>query len=71
MITSSFHLSVSDEDLIETIVRMLNTKANYEAATLLRRCRARFEETGYDNWNGGTYTFTLYVQVSPEAFVLL
>ncbi len=69
--TSSCHLSVSDEDLIETIVRMLNTKANYEAATLLRRCRARFEETGYDNWNGGTYTFTLYVQVSPETFVLL
>jgi hypothetical protein len=71
MITSSCHLSVSDEDLIETIVRMLNTKANYEAATLLRRCRALFEETGYDNWNGGTYTFTLYVQVSPETFVLL
>ena len=71
MTTSSCHLSVSDEDLIETIGRMLNTKANYEAATLLRRCRARFEETGYDNWNGGTYTFTLYVQVSPETFVLL
>ena len=71
MTTSSCRLSVSDEDLIETMVRMLNTQTNYEAAALLRRCRARFEETGYDNWDGGTYSFTLYVHVSPETFVLL
>jgi hypothetical protein len=29
------------------------------------------EETGYDIWNGGTYSVTLYVQVAPETSTLL
>jgi len=43
----------------------------HEAASLLRKCRARFEETGYDNWNGGPHSITFYVQVAPETYVLL
>src|SRR3984957_6779313 len=71
MTKSDSHLSVSDEEIVETLHRMLNAGEKHEAATLLRKSRTRFEETGYDNWNGGTYSITLYVQVAPETFTLL
>ena len=71
MAKSDSHLSVSDEEIVETLHRMLNAGEKHEAATLLRKSRTRFEETGYDNWNGGTYSITLYVQVAPETFTLL
>jgi hypothetical protein len=68
---SDSHLSVSDEEIVETLHRMLSAARKHEAATLLRKCRVRFEETGYDNWNGGTYSITMFVQVAPEIYTLL
>jgi len=68
---SNSHLPVTDEEIVETLHRMLTAGEQYEAASLLRKSRTRFEETGYDNWNGGTYSITLYVQVAPETFTLL
>jgi hypothetical protein len=68
---SNSHLPVTDEEIVETLHRMLSAGEQYEAASLLRKSRTRFEETGYDNWNGGTYSITLYVQVAPETFTLL
>jgi hypothetical protein len=71
MLPSTSRLPVSDEEIIETVHRMLSAGEKHEAASLLRKCRARFEQTGYDNWDGGTYTITLYIQVAPETFTLL
>jgi hypothetical protein len=68
---SKLRLPVGDEEIVETVHRMLIAARQHEAAGLLQKSRVRFEETGYDNWNGGTFTFTMYVQISPEAFVLL
>jgi len=68
---SNSHLPVTDEEIVETLHRMLTAGEQYEAASLLRKSRTRFKETGYDNWNGGTYSITLYVQVAPETFTLL
>jgi hypothetical protein len=65
MLPSESRLPITDEEVIETLYRMLIAGGRHEAASLLRKCRARFEETGYDNWNGGTHSITLYVHPHP------
>jgi hypothetical protein len=62
---------VDDEAVIDTLARMHAAAGEAEAASLLRTSRCRFEETGYDNWNGGTTTYTLYVDVAAETFIAL
>jgi hypothetical protein len=69
--SKSAGLAVSDEDVVETILRMLRSSDNSEAASLLRTSRWRFEQTGYDNWNGGTWTYTLYLEIAPEIYAAL
>jgi hypothetical protein len=71
MAESQSHLPVSDEEIVHTLRRMLNAGGKYEAASLLQKCNARFVEGDYDNWNGGTYSITLYIQVAPQTFALL
>src|ERR1035437_292129 len=68
---SNCGLAVQDEEIVETLIRMLIAGDHLEAASLLKRCHVRFEQTDYDNWNGGTLTYTLFVQVSPETYTLL
>jgi hypothetical protein len=68
---SNSGLSVSDEEVLETVVRMLNAVGEVEAATLIRRGRCRFEQTGYDNWNGGTYFYTLFIEIDAETYTVL
>lgn len=62
---------VDDEAVIDTVARMHAAAGEAEAAGLLRTSRCRFEETDYDNWNGGTTTYTLYVDVAAETFIAL
>jgi hypothetical protein len=64
-------LSVSDEEVLETVVRMLNAAAEVEAATLVRAARCRFEQTGYDNWNGGTHIYTLFIEIDAATYAVL
>lgn len=64
-------LSVSDDEVLETVARMLNAAGEVEAATLVSGGRCRFEETGYDNWNGGTHLYTLFVEVDAETYAIL
>jgi hypothetical protein len=71
MAESQSHLPVSDEEIVDTLHRILNASGKYQAASLLRRCNAHFVEGNYDNWNGGTYSIVLYIQVAPETFALL
>ncbi len=68
---SNAKLAATDEEIIETVLRMLKSSGMTEAASLLRTARWRFEETGYDNWNGGTWTFTLYIEIAPETYAVL
>lgn len=69
MMTLGF--SVEDEAILDTVARMHAAAGETEAAAILRSSRCRFEETGYDNWDGGTYTYTLYIEVAAETFVAL
>ena len=60
---------VDDEDVIETVLRMLRAQGETQAATLLRTSRCHFEQTDYDNLDGGTRIYTLFVEVAAETFV--
>lgn len=62
---------IEDDRIIETVVRLLRASGEAEAAAVLRTSRCRFAQTGYDNWDGGTAVYTLYVQVAPETHALL
>jgi hypothetical protein len=64
-------LSVPDEEILETVMRMLNSAGDAEAASLVRTGRCRFEQTGYDNWDGGTHIYTLFIEIAPETYAVL
>jgi hypothetical protein len=51
---------------LATVAAMLTAEGMDEAASLLKTGKFRVEETGYDNWNGGTTIFTVYLTVAPE-----
>ena len=39
-----------------------------KAASILREADASFEKTGFDNWNGGTDLYTLYLKIGPDEY---
>lgn len=63
--------SVDDEEILETVARMLRAGGAVEAAALLRASRSRFELTGRDNWDGGTNTYTLTIEIAAETLVAM
>jgi hypothetical protein len=61
--------SVDDEEVLETVARMLSASAAPECVSILKHSRIRFEQTGFDNWNGGTLIYTLILEIAAEVFV--
>ncbi|RAI35906.1 hypothetical protein CH340_04660 [Rhodoplanes serenus] len=47
---------------------MLDAEGMHDASSLLRRAEYRVDETGYDNWDGGTTIWTIYLFVEPAEF---
>ena len=43
------NLPIADDQIIETVVRLLRASGEAEAAAILRTSHCRFEQTGYDN----------------------
>jgi hypothetical protein len=41
------------------------------ACEVFENAKARIEETGYDNWNGGTYLSTLFLDLPLKVFALI
>ena len=50
---------------------MLDAEGMREASALLRLADSRVEETGYDNWDGGTTIWTIHLLVEPAEYALL
>ena len=50
---------------------MLAAEGMTDAAEILRVSAVKVEETGYDNWNGGTTIWTIYLLVEPVAYAQL
>lgn len=59
------------EPALATTARLLDAENLTQAAALLRAAQATFEQTGYDNWNGGTNIYTLWLRIAPEAYASL
>jgi hypothetical protein len=53
------------------LLRKLELKGLGEPVRLLRAGKTDLVEEGYDNWNGGQYYFTLYIDIPIELFVEL
>jgi hypothetical protein len=51
-------------------VRQLATAENHEALLdILNHSNISIQQTGYDNWNGGQYFYTVYLQLDIDQFV--
>lgn len=59
------------EPYLSTAAQMLATEGMHPAADLLRRAEPRLEPTGFDNWNGGTTIWTIYLEIDPSFFAQL
>lgn len=56
---------------ILTVTELFNADKDLELADLLRTSEITSEPTYYDNWNGGTTYYSIYVTVSVDRFVKL
>ncbi len=59
------------ENYLATVAQMLTAEGMDDAATLLREASARIEESGYDNWNGGTTIWTIYLTIPSTKYARL
>lgn len=56
------------EQLLATAHAMLQADAQHDTAKILREYSAQAEQTGYDNWNGGTEFWDIYFAVPVAEF---
>ncbi len=55
--------------IVYTVSELLKADKENELFEILSNSEVNVEETGYDNWNGGTYFFTIYLNADVESFV--
>lgn len=55
--------------IILTVTELFNADKDLELANLLRTSEISSEPTYYDNWNGGTTYYSIYVTISVDRFV--
>src|SRR5580658_9456162 len=56
------------QEIVSTLTAVFNHQKRVEIVHLLESARAVFEQTNYDNWNGGTYTWALRLEVPVVLF---
>ena len=62
-------MEASDLDsTLATVHALLAAENMVDAAELVRVYPARVEQTGYDNWNGGTAIWEVYFEVLPADY---
>ena len=59
------------EGYLATVTELLEAERSFDLAEILRSSKIRVDQTGYDNWNGGTNIWTIYIEVAPHNFVSL
>ena len=59
------------EETLATVHALLSSEGMIEAASLVRNYPARAEQTGYDNWNGGTEIWEIQISVPAREFARL
>lgn len=56
-------------NIVYTVTEILKSDKLDEMVDLLTNSQVNIEQTGYDNWNGGTYFYTIYLTVDIGTFV--
>jgi hypothetical protein len=56
------------EDVVATLVDIYRHQGNSEIVEILESASARFELTDFDNWNGGTSTYALMLDIPVPLF---
>ena len=59
---------LDDEAYLAAVAAMLNAEGMAEAAELVREADAEVVETGYDNSNGGTRLYTIFLSIDPASY---
>ncbi len=65
------NVAENPEYYLATATEMLVAEGMTDAAEVLRTSTVRVEETGYDNWNGGTTIWTIYLLLDPVSYAQL
>lgn len=55
--------------IVYTVTEILKADKLDELTELLSNAQIAIEQTGYDNWNGGIYFYTIYLTIDIETFV--
>jgi TIR domain len=61
----------SAEAVAATLTELFRHQKNHAACNVLENAKPRIEETGYDNWDGGIYLFTLFLDLPLKVFALI
>lgn len=59
------------ERILGAVHALLVAEDMVEAANIVRNYPARAEQTGYDNWNGGTELWTVFIELPPASYARL
>src|SRR5438552_3026495 len=55
-------------DVLSTLVEIFRLQGRPELVEVLQSANASFDPIDYDNWNGGTYTWALRLEVPVPVF---
>ena len=56
------------ESVVATLAGLFRHQENHQVCNVLDNAKARIEQTDYDNWNGGTDIFTLFLDLPINVF---
>ena len=59
---------ISADAVVATMTELFRNQGNHLACEVLENAKARIGETGYDNWDGGQYLFTLFLDLPMKVF---
>lgn len=55
--------------IIYTVSQLLKADGESALSSMINDSEINIEETGYDNWDGGIYFFTVYINIDVDSFV--
>jgi hypothetical protein len=64
-------IAENPEEYLAAACELLMAEGMADAAEILRISAPKVEETGYDNWNGGTTIWTIHLLVDPAIYAQL
>jgi hypothetical protein len=57
--------------VVATLAELYEVQGDARVARMLRQSEFELDQTDYDNWNGGTYTYSLSLKIAPRVFAEL